>query len=259
MGQIFTISKKNYHFRIELPHLPGPSIVVSICLFEHYVFITARKRSLGQGNIFRSVCQEFCSQRRVSAPGGCLLLGGAWSGGVCSREAVCLFLGGGCLVETPLDGYCCGRYASYWNAFLFDLFYYHPQTKLRKGNVFTPVYDSGQTPPMQTAPWADTPPPGNIFTSICHSVQGGVHGMHTPWACTSPLGTHSPQACTPFSGMHDPSPPNGYYEMRSMSGPYASYWNAFLFIIFFQIMYCVPLEAHVPTITRFSSSTGPSV
>ena len=27
----------------------------------------------------------------------------------------------GCLVETPppQDGYCCGRYASYWNAFLF--------------------------------------------------------------------------------------------------------------------------------------------
>ena len=27
--------------------------------------------------------------------------------------------GGGCLVETSRDGYCCGRYASYWNAFLF--------------------------------------------------------------------------------------------------------------------------------------------
>ena len=26
---------------------------------------------------------------------------------------------GGCLVETPPDGYCCRRYASYWNAFLF--------------------------------------------------------------------------------------------------------------------------------------------
>ena len=26
---------------------------------------------------------------------------------------------GGCLVETPPDGYCCGWYASYWNAFLF--------------------------------------------------------------------------------------------------------------------------------------------
>ena len=23
------------------------------------------------------------------------------------------------LVERPPDGYCCGRYASYWNAFLF--------------------------------------------------------------------------------------------------------------------------------------------
>ena len=47
----------------------------------------------------------------VSAPRGC----------VCSRG--CLLLGGfcsqgGCLVETPRDGHCCGRYASYWNAFL---------------------------------------------------------------------------------------------------------------------------------------------
>ena len=44
-------------------------------------FITARKRSLGQGNIFIGVCQEFCS------PGGCLVQGvpvpggGVWSGG----------------------------------------------------------------------------------------------------------------------------------------------------------------------------------
>ena len=55
------------------------------------IFITARKRSLGQGKIFRSVCQEFCSQGEclvwggpggVSGPGGCLVLGGACSGGV---------------------------------------------------------------------------------------------------------------------------------------------------------------------------------
>ena len=56
-------------------------------------------------------------------------------GGACSREGACLLLGG-CLLlgvpapwrgacswgveETPwpADGYCCGRYASYWNAFL---------------------------------------------------------------------------------------------------------------------------------------------
>ena len=29
--------------------------------------------------------------------------------------------GGGCLVETPPDGHCCGRYASYWNAFLLHI------------------------------------------------------------------------------------------------------------------------------------------
>ena len=81
------------------------------------IIITARKRSLGQGNIFIGVCQEFCSQggvcsrgrvctrghvcsvghvcswgvsapRGLSAPEGCLLLGG-----VSSRRY---------LVETPL-------------------------------------------------------------------------------------------------------------------------------------------------------------
>ena len=49
------------------------------------VFITARKWSLGQGNIFRSMCQEFCSQ------------GGAWSRGVSGprRGGRCLHSGGG--------------------------------------------------------------------------------------------------------------------------------------------------------------------
>ena len=40
-------------------------------------------------------------------PGGCLVPGG--------------LLLGGCLVETPQDGHCWGRYASYWNAFLFTM------------------------------------------------------------------------------------------------------------------------------------------
>ena len=70
----------------------------------------------------------------VSAPWGCLLWGVSvprgcllWGGGVCSRGVSaprgsalggCLLWGG--LVETPRDGYCCGRYASYWNAFLSE-------------------------------------------------------------------------------------------------------------------------------------------
>ena len=124
--------------------------------------ITARKRSLGQGNIFRSLCQEFCpgggvlsqhalqvvSQhalqqgsvlsrhalqqgvccREVPGPGRVPGLGGAWSGGAWSRGSAQR----GCLVETPpgsrppgaeppQDGYCCGRYASYWKEFLYSI------------------------------------------------------------------------------------------------------------------------------------------
>ena len=75
--------------------------------------VTTCKQSLGQGNIFIGVCQEFCSQRGCLVlggclvPGGCLLLGGclfwggAWSrGGSATRG--CLLLGGGvCSWEVP--------------------------------------------------------------------------------------------------------------------------------------------------------------
>ena len=39
----------------------------SVCYCRFLCFITARKRSLGQGNIFSNVCQEFCSQEGGSA------------------------------------------------------------------------------------------------------------------------------------------------------------------------------------------------
>ena len=83
---------------------------------------------LGQGNIFRSVCQQFC-------PGGghaWLLVGGcAWlhrgcvwfySGGVHG-----FIRGGACMVFFSFFGYneirsMSGRYASYWNAFLLNNF-----------------------------------------------------------------------------------------------------------------------------------------
>ena len=103
------------------------------------LFITTRKRSLGQGNIFTSVCQEFCSQGGAwSSGGGCLVPGGAWSWGYlvlggCLVRGLCLVLGAawfrGVLVQeigawsrgvwrTPPAR---GRYASYWNAILFQV------------------------------------------------------------------------------------------------------------------------------------------
>ena len=93
-----------------------PKIYMKCITFR---IVTARKWSLGQGNMFTGVCLS---------TGGCLLRGGACSrgvpawGGACSRGVWSHGGGcsGGCLVETP-NGYCCGRYASYWNAFLLNL------------------------------------------------------------------------------------------------------------------------------------------
>ena len=59
-------------------------------------------------------CRWYPSMPCNRSPGGCLV----W--GVCSRR------GGipACTEADPLppgrDGYCCGRYASHWNAFLFE-------------------------------------------------------------------------------------------------------------------------------------------
>ena len=52
----------------------------------HRRLITARKRSLGQGNMFTGVCLS---------TGGCLLPGGAWPRGVCLLPGGCLHPGGG--------------------------------------------------------------------------------------------------------------------------------------------------------------------
>ena len=82
------------------------------------LIFTARKRSLGQGNKFTGVC---LSTRGVPGPVWCLVLGegvpgagGAWSKGG--------LLPGG-VWRPPPDGCCCGRCASYWNAFLSEEFF----------------------------------------------------------------------------------------------------------------------------------------
>ena len=71
-----------------------------------------------------SVHREGCLLGGVSVPGGCLVRGGgAWSGGGVPALGG-MPARGGCLVDPP-DGYCCGRYVSYWNAFLFNVFLRH--------------------------------------------------------------------------------------------------------------------------------------
>ena len=119
---------------------------------------------LGQGNIFRSVCQEFCPRG-----GGC-----AWRGGV--RQGGMHGGGGACMA----GGHMHGRGVHAWQG----------------------VCMAG----------------GYVW-------QGGMHGMG---ACVA-------------GGMH-----SWYYETRSISGRYASYWNAFLLSFVFSLvalvgLFCFPL------------------
>ena len=82
--------------------------------------ITARKQSLGQGNVFTSICYSVHQGSGVvgSASKGA---GSASRGRVCIQE-VCIQGAGW---ADPPNGYygirpTSGRYASYWNAFLFE-------------------------------------------------------------------------------------------------------------------------------------------
>ena len=66
----------------------------------------------GPGPHPRGKLREICPGGLVPSLGGCLVPGALVLGGAWSKW---------CLVEMPLDGYCCGQYASYLNAFLFAL------------------------------------------------------------------------------------------------------------------------------------------
>ena len=63
----------------------GPILHVLHHIFTMYMIFTARKRSLGQGNIFTGVCQSFCLGWGVSVPGPMFLLRGLLPGGFSVR------------------------------------------------------------------------------------------------------------------------------------------------------------------------------
>ena len=104
---------------------------------------------LGQGYIFTGVCDSV--HRGPLFPGGLLLggawsrevcFGGAWSWGVCSWGGA--WLGECCLMETPRDGYCCGRYTSHWNAFLILSFVENWEPSLRLDRHILARWGGGQ-------------------------------------------------------------------------------------------------------------------
>ena len=136
-----------------------------------FTIVTARKRSLGQGNIFRSVCQEFCPHG-----GGC-----AWlQGGMCGC------LGGGRVSMCGCQGVCVVARGHAW---------------------------------LQGAVWLWG----------CAWLLGGMHGCRGwhAWLPGGMRGWGSVLGCGGHVWLLGGC--IGYDKIRSMSGRYASYWNACLF------------------------------
>ena len=124
-----------------------------------------------------------------------------------------------------------------------DVYFYRPQRSCGQGYVFTRVCDSvhrggspGRHPPDQGEPpnQADPPgrdnPPSDQADTPPDQADPPQPGR-PPRTRQTPPGTRqtSPQQGEPPLGPGRPPPPEEDCSIRSMSGRYASYWNAFLF------------------------------
>ena len=110
---------------------------------------------------------------------------------------------------------------------------------------------------------------GYIFTGVCDSVNRGVclsacwdtPRAGTPPEQTPPQSRHPPEQ-TPPGTRHPPGtrPPPGpdpalcsaCWEIQSTRGWYASYWNAYLFIILLRQKVAVAIVTCEQTLTEFS-------
>ena len=98
--------------------------------------------------------------------------------------------------------------------------YLPPANEVCEGYVFTGV--------CLSTGWRHACRGGHVWQGVC-VWWGGMHGRGCAW--------HGSMHGT-GGGMHGrvcgmPPPPSRYYEIRSMIGRYASYWNAFLSHIYF--------------------------
>ena len=115
--------------------------------------------------------------------------------------SVVLFTGGACLRQTPL-----------WE-----------QTPPQEQNP------PEQTPLGQTPPRSDTPP-GQTPPQVRHPLSRHPPKQTPPWEQTPGLSTPSPGTKYTPPGLSTPAP-EGDSGIRSTSGRYASFWNAFLFVL----------------------------
>ena len=125
-----------------------------------------------------------------------------------------------------------GRYVSYWNALL------PAATKLGQGNIFTSVcLSTGGRGVCLSACWDIPPPPEQTHPGAEPPEQTPPWSRHPPQS-RHPSGADTPPEQTPPPPGADTPIPHGSRlpreadsSIRSTSGRYASYWNAFLFFL----------------------------
>ena len=136
---------------------------------------------------------------------------------------------------------------------LCSLNFYRPQRSCGQGYVFTRVCDSvhrggvvlqaGRTPPAgrpppqtrqtppqhQAHPHPQPPGPGRTPLDQAHPQSPGTRQNHPPGPGRPPLAGRPPPGTRQ-------TPREADFRIRSMSGWYASYWNAFLFFCNFNTL-----------------------
>ena len=110
-----------------------------------------------------------------------------------------------------------------------------------KGKKYAPEKESASLVPLLDLPMYSLPAAtklgqGNVFTGACHSVHGGgAASVHAGIPPPPPPREQTPPRADPPPGADTPpeqTPPReADASIRSMSGRYASYWNAFSFLI----------------------------
>ena len=176
-----------------------------VCILLECILVTTRKRSLGQGNIFIGMCQEFCSQG-----GGSLLPGGICSGGLQAHTQ-----GGNWGGSGPGP---------------------HPRGKLRR---------------IRSRPT----PKGEIEEDqIQAHTQGGNWGGSDP----------GPHPRGKLRGIRSRPTPKGEIEGYEIQPPhdyccgqYVSYWNAFLFKIYFWLFLCIEGNSHALLTRNYDGGSWP--
>ena len=105
------------------------------------------------------------------------------------------------------------------------------------GVCLSACWDTHPLPPEQTPPWEQTPP-GSRHPSGSSHPPGSRHPQSRHPPEQTPLTEQTPPNFFAFFCTHPPSQWEADSGIRSTSGGYASYWNAFLFLFAFISIIC---------------------